>query len=144
MKIVVAIMASALAFSAADAQAGSTPAGKSDAAELQKVDAHIKQLHSELKITSSEEAQWDNVAKTMRENAENIDRVIDKREATIGSATAVEDLNSYAEVVEAHAQAVKRLADSFSALYSEMSDGQKRTADGIFSHRHHGQATARN
>lgn len=74
MKILVAMMASAFVLSAADAQVPSTPPSNSEAApaaaahrhgeeasELRRVDAHIKQLHGELEIATSEEPQWDNV-----------------------------------------------------------------------------------
>jgi len=156
MKILVAIIGSVVAISAAEAQmpreSTNGPAGAEaspsngafgDSAEDRKVEEHINKLRQELKITPDEERDWNSVAKTMRENAKDLDRVIDKREASVGSATAVEDLNSYAEVAQAHAAAVKRLADTFSALYSEMSDSQKKTADQVFSHRHRGRTEAK-
>jgi hypothetical protein len=156
MKVLVAIIGSVFAICAAEAQISSQspdgPAGaqaaavnkpRDEAAEERKVEDHISQLRQQLKITAAEAPQWDSVAKTMRENAEDIDRVIDKRESGMKTATAVEDLNSYADVAQAHALAVKRLADAFSALYSEMSDSQKKTADEIFSHRHHARSAAK-
>ncbi len=157
MKILIAIIASIFAFGVADAQmtqtsksngpegtqAAASPKSDDEATEARKVEAHINELRNELKITTAQEPQWSSVAKTMRQNAEDIDRAIDKREDTIRTATAVENLNSYADVVQAHAAAVKRLADSFSALYSEMSDSQKKTADEIFSHRRHARTAAR-
>ena len=159
MKIFIAIIGSIFVLGVADAQmtqttnaasngsgryrAAASPRSDDEATEARKVEAHINELHNELKITTAEEPQWSSVAKTMRENAEDIDRVIDKREAAIRTATAVENLNSYADVVQAHAAAVKRLADTFSALYSEMSDSQKKMADEIFSHRRHASSAAR-
>ncbi len=125
------------------AQAATTNKPHEEPAEEKTIQEHINQLHQQLHITASEEPQWESVAKTMRENAQNIDRVIDKREAGVKTATAVEDLNSYADVVQAHAAAVKRLADTFSKLYSEMSDSQKKTADEIFSHRHYSKTAAK-
>jgi hypothetical protein len=156
MKILVAMLGSVFAIGAAEAQTPhESPDGPADAhvaaphgtrnetSEDRKVEEHINKLRQELKITADEEADWDNVAKTMRENAKDLDRVIDKREAGLGTATAVEDLNSYADVAQAHAAAVKRLADTFSSLYAEMSDTQKKTADHIFSHRHHDRTDAK-
>ena len=156
MKTIIATIACAVLVGAVQAQtqAGSTgkPAAapsapdnsNDEASERRRVEDHIEQLHKELRITAAQEPQWETVAKTMRENAEDIDRAIDKREASRKSATAVDDLNSYADVVQAHAQAVKRLADTFTTLYSEMSDSQKRTADEVFSHRHRERIAARN
>ena len=98
---------------------------------------HIKSLHSKLQITAAEEPLWDTVAKTMRENVTQIDQVIDKREAAIGKATAVDDLNAYAEVAQAHADSVKKMATAFAPLYAAMSDPQKVLADKVFTQHGH-------
>ncbi len=155
MKVLITIIVSVFAFSVAGAQTASgaltgpeaTPAASKnhdeETSEARNVEDHISQLRNELKITAAEEPQWDSVAKTMRENAEEIDQAIDKRDTTINTATAVENLNSYADVVQTHAAAVKKLAHSFSALYAEMSDSQKRMADEIFAHRHHARTAAK-
>ncbi len=148
MKILTAIIASAFAFGLANAQTSVPPTGREgthaadsetsgeNAAEKRKVEDHIKDLRDELKITDAEEPLWSGVADVMRENARDLDRVIDKREASLQTANAVENLDSYAQVVQAHAAAVKRLAGAFSQLYSQMSDSQKKIADVVFSHRH--------
>jgi hypothetical protein len=156
MKVVIAIVASVFTLSAAQAQMGSassnaadsaqsSAAGTSarDASEDRKVEAHIRQLRRDLQITDAEEPQWDSVAKTMRENAEEVDRAIDKREASVKNANALDNLNAYADVVQAHAVAVKRLADTFAPLYAEMSDSQKKRADEVFTHRHHEKTVAK-
>jgi periplasmic protein CpxP/Spy len=112
---------------------------KSDAKHEMKVEKHIKELHAKLKITLAEESQWDAVAKVMHDNATQLDQVIDKREANIKTATAVDDLNAYAEIAQAHADGVKKLSEAFSPLYASMSDDQKKVADEVFLHRtHHG------
>lgn len=128
----------------ANAQGVDSKKSDAESSEERKVEAHIDHLRDQLKITAAEEPQWNNVAKTMRENAQDIDRAIDKRENIVGTGTAVEDLNSYADVVQTHAAAVKRLADTFSTLYTEMSDSQKKTADEIFGHRHRAKNVAKN
>jgi hypothetical protein len=46
-------------------------------------------------------------------------------------------LNAYADIAQAHANGVKKLAGAFSGLYSVMSDDQKKQADEVFSHRGH-------
>jgi periplasmic protein CpxP/Spy len=151
MKLIAAVLVSTVVFGVAGAQtpassanshgSADTPhsamAKSDDAKRDEAVEHHIADLHTKLKITAAEEPQWKEVADTMRHNARELDRAIDKRESTQGSATAVDDLNSYAEIAQAHANGVKKLASSFSGLYSAMSDDQKKEADMIFSHQNH-------
>jgi len=146
MKAIVAVLVSTFVFGGAFAQtpdrSGSPHASGSamanpDAKRNGAVEKHIKDLHATLKITPAEESQWNEVAETMRENAIDLDRAIDKREANVASATAIDDLNAYADVAQAHANGVKKLASAFSRLYSAMSDDQKKAADEAFSHRGH-------
>jgi protein CpxP len=73
----------------------------------------------------------------MRDNAKDLDAAIDKREANIGAATAIDDLNAYADIAQAHADAVKKLSAAFSPLYAAMSDDQKKVADEVFAQRAH-------
>jgi len=109
----------------------------SDAKRDAAVEKHIDQLHTTLKITPAQKAQWNDVATTMRENAKEMDRAIDKRAASAASATAIDDLKAYADIAQTHANGVKKLATAFSGLYSAMSDDQKKAADEAFSHRGH-------
>ena len=147
MKVIAAVLVSSFAFGGAVAQtpgqsasphapvdSSASAMANSDAKRDGAVEKHIKDLHATLKITSAEESQWNEVAKTMRENAKDLDRAIDKRMA---GASAIEDLNSYAEIAQVHANGVKKLASVFSGLYSAMSDDQKKEADEVFSHRGH-------
>jgi periplasmic protein CpxP/Spy len=150
MKLIVAVLVSTFAFGSAIAQApdpstsphataNASPSAmmKADAKRDDAVEHHITDLHAKLKITPAEESQWKEVAETMRDNAKDMDKAIDKRAASQANATAVDDLNSYADIAQAHANGVKKLAKSFSGLYSMMSDDQKKEADEIFSHRNH-------
>jgi len=108
---------------------------KSDAKRNMEVETHIKDLHAKLKITSAEESQWTDVAQTMRDSAIEIDKAIDKREAIVNNATAIDNLNAYGDIVQAHADNVKKLAAAFAPLYASMSDDQKKVADDVFAHR---------
>lgn len=121
------------------ASANATPAAlaKADAKRDLKVEQQIKDLHAKLKITPAEETQWAAVAKSMRENAKDLDTVIDKRASSRSTATAVDDLNAYGEIAQSHADAVKKLSSAFAPLYAAMPDDQKKTADDIFAHRSH-------
>jgi protein CpxP len=73
----------------------------------------------------------------MHDNAIELDKAIDKREAIVNSATAIDNLNAYGDVAQAHADGVKKLAATFSPLYASMSDDQKKMADDVFAHRTH-------
>ncbi|ARP86812.1 hypothetical protein CAL13_11790 [Bordetella genomosp. 9] len=101
----------------------------------ERVEKHIKQLHDQLKITPAEEAQWAVVAQTMRDNAMEIDRLIAKREQR-AAMTALEDLDSYAQIMQANSDGVKKLAAVFAPLYNAMPDEQKRNADKVFAESH--------
>jgi periplasmic protein CpxP/Spy len=150
MKVIAAVLVSTFVFGGAVAQSADQPASPhasadssssamaaADAKRDGAVEKHIKELYVTLKITAAEESQWNKVAATMRENAKDLDRAIDKRAANAASATAIDDLNSYADIAQAHANGVKKLASAFSGLYSVMSDAQKKEADVVFSHRGH-------
>jgi Spy/CpxP family protein refolding chaperone len=100
-----------------------------------RIEQHIKELHNQLKITSAEEQQWDVVAQTMRDNAVQIDQLISKRESR-DTMTALDDLDSYAQITQANSDGVKKLAAVFAPLYNAMSDDQKRTADKVFAASH--------
>jgi protein CpxP len=150
MKVVAAVLASTFVFGSAWAQSpeqsakphssadmSGTTMPQSDAKRDAAVEKHIGELHATLKITATQEAQWNDVANTMRESAKEMDKAIDKRTANAATATAVEDLKAYGDIAQTHANGVKKLATSFSGLYSAMSDEQKKAADAAFSHRGH-------
>ena len=148
MKTITAALTSAFLITGAYAQApSSAPAmassssastatmTKSDAKRDMAVESHIKDMHAQLQITPAEEPQWAVVAKTMRDSAIETDKAIDKREALVNSASAVDNLNAYGDIAQAHADGVKKLAAVFAPLYASMSDDQKKAADALFAHR---------
>jgi periplasmic protein CpxP/Spy len=150
MKMIAAVFVSMFVFGAVVAQTPDQSASRngsadspssamanSDAKRDAEAERHIRELRVSLKITPAEESQWNQVAATMRENAKDLDRAIDKRDATVASATAIDNLNSYADIAQAHANNVKKLASAFSGLYSAMSEDQRKVADAVFSHRGH-------
>jgi hypothetical protein len=151
MKLIVPVLVSAFVFGGAVAQTtnesaspqASTDASRSavmkaaDAKRDGAVEHHIADMHAKLKITAAEESEWKEVAETMRENAKDMDKAIDKRDLSLAGATAIDDLNAYADIAQAHAKGVKKLASAFSELYSKMTPDQKKEADEIFSHRNH-------
>jgi protein CpxP len=139
--IVAALIASTFligsAFAQSPAASSVAMARSADAKHSAEIEKHIKDLHARLKITPAEEAQWDAVAQTMRGNASELDSAIEKRASIANNATAIDDLNAYGDIVQAHADAIKKLSEAFSSLYSSMPDEQKKLADNVFAQRAH-------
>ncbi len=106
-----------------------------------RVEARIADMHAKLKITPAQEDQWTKVAEVMRENAKSMDALTRSRFEHAKTMTAVDDLKSYGEITDAHADGIKRLTTVFAALYAGMSDAQKKEADAIF--RRVGQRTSK-
>ena len=125
------------------ADQAATPA-KAKRSPADRVDAHIKSLHERLKITAGQEPQWGAVAQVMRDNAGQMQAAIQQRQDA-KALTAVDDLKAYQAIADAHAQGLQKLIPAFQALYTAMSDEQKKNADAIFgqsrAHRHRGMST---
>ncbi len=139
--IIAAVIASTFLIGAAYAQSPAASsvamARSADAKHSTEIEKHIKDLHARLKITPAEESQWDVVAQQMRENATKLDSAIEKRASIANNATAIDDLNAYGGIVQAHADAIKKMSEAFSSLYSSMPDEQKKLADSVFAQRAH-------
>ena len=133
--LLVAAMVAALTFAPAVVFAADKDAHQ-DRAELR-----IKDLHTKLKITSTQEEQWAKVAQSMSENAKLMDSLTQARVDHAKEMTAVDNLKSYGEVADAHADGLKKLTPVFATLYAGMSDAQKKEADILFRHgdRKHGE-----
>ena len=124
----------------ASSQTTATQAAKSSTAA--GVDGLISHLHQALKITPAQESQFQKLADVMRENAETMSAQAKKRADNAKTISAVDDLKSYAEISEEHAQGTKKMIPAFQALYDSMSDDQKKAADEEFrehyaGHHHH-------
>lgn len=102
-----------------------------------KVETRIDDLHTRLAITAAQEDSWSRVAAVMRDNASTMAPLVQARASQAGSMTAVDDLNSYARIAEAHADGIQKFAPAFETLYGSMSDTQKKNADEIFRKRGH-------
>jgi hypothetical protein len=96
------------------------------------VEQRIKELHTKLRITPDQEELWGNVTQIMRENAKTMDDLRQDRAAKLKEMSAVDDVKSYGEITEAHADAIKKFTPAFEALYNNMSDTQKKNADSVF------------
>ncbi|HXM43931.1 MAG TPA: Spy/CpxP family protein refolding chaperone [Bryobacteraceae bacterium] len=108
------------------------PAPASETAENGPVEARIKELHKRLKITDAQKDQWDALAQVMRENAQAMADLQKQRVADVQSMSAVDVVKSYAEVIQAHADGMKKFIPAFEALYNSLSDAQKKIADAMF------------
>jgi hypothetical protein len=100
----------------------------------QRVEARITDMHAKLKITQTQEDQWAKVAEVMRDNAKSMDALTQGRFERAKNMTAVDDLKSYEQIAEAHADGIKKLTPVFATLYDGMSDAQKKEADSLFRH----------
>jgi len=131
LAVAVALLAFIVLASASPARAASPGASKAD-----RVEARIKELHTKLKITSEQEEAWNGVAQVMRDDAKTMEALIKARSENASTMTAVDDLKSYGEIAQAHADGLKNFTSVFEPLYAGMSDAQKKSADMLF--RHHG------
>lgn len=107
-----------------------TPAA--DAAAQARVEARIKQLHAQLRITPAEAAQWNEFAEVMRANARDMDEAAMRRAEQLPTMNALQDLQSYEQLAEAHVQRLQKLIPAFEALYNAMPPQQKQIADRVF------------
>ena len=99
-----------------------------------QVDARIKQLHKQLKITKDQESDWNAVAQDMRDNARAMSSTINDRNG-IKPMNAADNLKSYAQIADTYADGLKKIAPDFEKLYDAMSAAQKKIADTVFNQR---------
>ena len=120
---------------AASAQTGNAMAeheARADA-HAETIDQRISTLHSELKITPAEESDWQAVAQTMRDNVSSMQKLAEsKASQSKQGMTAIEDLQTYTDFAQAHADGLKKLTASFQTLYDSMPAEQKKVADQVF------------
>jgi hypothetical protein len=129
--IVAAALVATLAFAP-----GAVLAADKDA-HVDRAELRIKDMHAKLNITPAEEEQWGKVAEVMRDNGKTMDALTQARVAHANDMTAIDDLKSYGEIAQAHADGIKKLTPLFADLYAGMSDEQKKAADTLFRHGKH-------
>jgi periplasmic protein CpxP/Spy len=98
----------------------------------QRVETHIRQLHAQLRITPAEKPQWDQFAQVMRENARDMDQAFMQRAQQYPTMSAVQNMQSYEQIAEAHAQHLQKLVPAFDNLYNVMPAQQKQLTDQVF------------
>jgi LTXXQ motif family protein len=112
----------------------SGPAIAAKASAEDRVEARITHMHAKLKITQAQEDQWAKVAQVMRDNEKAIEPLIKARMDNANTMTAVDDLKSYGQITDGHADGIKKFTPVFATLYDGMSDAQKKDADALFRH----------
>jgi protein CpxP len=98
----------------------------------ERVENRIKQLHAQLQITPAEQSQWDQFAEVMRDNARDMDRAFVQRAQQYPTMNAVQNMQSYETIAEAHARHLQKLVPAFDNLYNAMPEQQKKLADQVF------------
>lgn len=98
----------------------------------ERVEAHIKQLHAQLHITPAEQPQWNQFAAVMRDNARDMDQAFMQRARQYPTMTAVQNMQSYEQIAEAHADHLQKLVPAFQNLYNVMLPAQKQLTDQVF------------
>jgi hypothetical protein len=133
------VLASATPTRAASPDPGMATAGTAP----DRVEARIKMLHTKLNITPAQEELWNKVAQAMRDNAKAMEPLIKARSEKAPTMTAIDDLKSYSEIADAHADGLKKFIQAFEPLYAAMSDAQKKSADKLFRQHAHMKAKAK-
>jgi hypothetical protein len=103
----------------------------------QFVDGRIAFLKAELKITPTQETQWQQVAAAMRENAKALDQTIGSTRQNRASLDAVQRLELREQFAKVRAANDARLLAAFKPLYASLSPEQQQTANQLVGAHHH-------
>jgi len=132
-----AILCTSPSYSFAGTSKGKLPAVTRTSA-VEHSETQIKQLQDSLKITESQQPLWNNLTQVMRENAKDMDAVTKDRAERIKTMNSVEYMKFHSELTEAQLNHMKKLIPPFEALYTSMSDDQKKITDTVFRTGRHG------
>jgi Spy/CpxP family protein refolding chaperone len=128
---IIALIGAALgAPSVAIAQTATT--AKAAEKPVEKAEARIKEMHAKLKITPAQDPQWQDFVTAQRDSAEQMSQLIEQRDQSSSAMNAVDDFKNYEQIVEAHADGLKKVVPAFEKLYDSLSDQQKKMADSMF------------
>lgn len=105
---------------------------------VEHTEAQIKELRGALNITPAQEAAWDALIQVMRNNSKETDTFVKERAELTRTMDAVERMKFHTQTTEAHLNQMKKLIPPFEALYTSMSDSQKKVADALFRTGRHG------
>lgn len=91
----------------------------------------LADLHRQLRILPEQEQRWGAFATTLRENAQNMEYLIEQQRAR-ASLGAIAQLQSWTELTTVQAQDMQRLLPAFEQLYNSMPEAQRKLADQVF------------
>ena len=98
----------------------------------QRVEEHIKELRAQLQITPAEQPQWEQFANVMRENARGMDQQFTQRMQQYPTMNALQNMRSYEQIAQIHAQGLQKLFPAFENLYNSMPQQQQQLTDQVF------------
>jgi hypothetical protein len=99
---------------------------------VEYTEAQIKQLQGSLNITEAQIELWDNLTAVMRAYGKDMDDLNKERAEKTEPMNAVEHMKFHSEITQAHLDQLEKLIPPLEALYSSMSDEQKKITDTIF------------
>ena len=102
----------------------------------QLVDGRIAFLKAELKITPTQETQWQQVAGAMHENANSLDQAIKTARQDRGSMDAVQRIALREQFAKVRAENDARLLAAFRPLYASLSPEQQQVANQLVAPHH--------
>ena len=121
----------------------------------ERVEARLAYLHTALKITDAQKAQWDNFAAVMRKHAREADKRVQERRTRMAEGSkrpqlnAIERMERRQQLMTARAQGLNELISAGKPLYAAFTPEQKQVADELLSrqgrgsHGRHGGARSR-
>ena len=96
------------------------------------LDRRVRRLHDQLGITPEQEELWRPVAAAMMDSASAVGDAMQARSNKPQPMSAVEDIQTYQAVADAHAKGLRQLASAFGPLYAAMPATQQKAADKLF------------
>lgn len=118
----------------APAQAGARQHNKMMPGQL--VEGRIAFLKAELEITPAQQAQWDQMAAAMRQNADALDQAIAGAKQHKGTVNAVDRLTIRGDFAKLRADNNARLLAALKPLYTALSPEQQQTANQLIGAEH--------
>lgn len=97
-----------------------------------QVETRIQNLHDKLKVTPEQENQWNDVAQAMRDSESNTRQLIMDRHQNAKAMNAIQDLESYQKIAQAHADGLSKVINAFQSFYDNLSPDQQKNADDVF------------
>jgi LTXXQ motif family protein len=123
----------------------------------ERVEARLAYARTALKITDSQQSQWENFANVLRKHARAMDQRIQQRRAQFDAArsaqgervpgarrpdgrqvTAIERLERTQQRMAERSARLTEVIAAAKPLYASLTSEQKQVADGMFAHRGHG------